>query len=330
MPKFLDGYQTNLGSRFNLHKLSDTLHEALIRDNLFASSLDVKKVGSIYPVFITALQDSEEKIPLFPHPYFLTTRSEGKRVLATDMRMYMKKHVFDGTLASLPGAIAHLIEYNFTRSRAILNLEWIENDVETLKSNLWFSTMMFGRWLADVLSKAFALDMRDQQIIAIVASYYYQSLFTNEAKPEGETFEKWVIHGVKATFSEAKLVEEIYKKMPEVTKIDSLVEAIKLATGNVRLQNLEVLSLLTLVKNSWYGTNAKEIISISLEHPPTWMAVVYAALSERSYRSSTIYRIAERVGKGGKADEYLRQYREVIERHNLSQTHHSLAHAGLV
>ncbi len=328
MPKFKDGYQTSLGSRLNVTRVYEALTESLIRDNLLASSLDVKTLGNVHPLFVTGLYDSEDQIPLFPHPFYLKTRN-GKEILATDLRLYLKKNGFDGTVTSIDKAVVSKVEYNFTRSRSILNLYWIEGDVDSLKTSLSFSTAMFGKWIADVLSKAYALDPRDQLMVAIASSYYYQALFTDSTEYDEDTLHKWRIHTEKVTNADQKTVKEVFNKMPKIQNIESLVMAIRASTDNIRLDNLNVISLLTLLKNSWYGVNSKEIITVATEHPPTWMAIVYASLMERTWRSSLIFKIAERVGKRGLSDEYVNNVTKILSEYKVSNAHTSLILAGL-
>lgn len=329
MPRFLDGYQTTLGSRMPTNKISDALNVALIKEDLIRSSLDVKKKDSVSPVFLTGLGESEETIPLFSHPYYVLTR-HGVKLLVTDMRLCINKQVYDGSLPSLKMAISRPVEYAFSRTRSILNLEWIAGDVESMKTNLYFATMMFGRWVSDALFKAYALDARDQQIIAIVCAYYYQALFSDAIEHDEETLQKWGIHTIKVTHADSAVVQEIFKKMPVMKDLSSLCEGIRLSTENVRLRDLNQLSLLNLLKNTFYGDNAKEIIAIATEHPPTWMTIVYAALSQRTYRTSTVYKIAERVGKRGIDDEYIKAVNGIISENTLTNGHVALASAGLI
>jgi hypothetical protein len=75
---------------------------------------------------------------------------------------------------------------------------------------------------------------------------------------------------------------------------------------------------LTVTRNSWYGTNAKEIISVALEHPPTWAAIVFTALNERTFKNSMIYKIAERFGKRGASDEFIDSYISLVKDNTLS------------
>ena len=44
--------------------------------------------------------------------------------------------------------------------------------------------------------------------------------------------------------------------------------------------------------NSWFGSNKTELISVALEHPPTWVAMIYTAVNDRGYRKSQIGAIA--------------------------------------
>jgi hypothetical protein len=73
--------------------------------------------------------------------------------------------------------------------------------------------------------------------------------------------------------------------------------------------------LLTIVRNSWFGTNAKDYIAVALEHPPTWMAIVYTAIVERTYKNSMIYRVAEKAGKRGGAEEFIKNYTALVKEH---------------
>ena len=66
---------------------------------------------------------------------------------------------------------------------------------------------------------------------------------------------------------------------------------------------------------SWFGSNAKEILAVALEHPPTWYAIVFSSLEERTYKNSMIARVAERFGKGGAWVDFKNAYSELIKRH---------------
>ena len=60
--------------------------------------------------------------------------------------------------------------------------------------------------------------------------------------------------------------------------------------------------------NTWFGANAKEILAVALEHPPTWLSLVYIALKERSYKNTSLAKIALRyaLNKGG--NDFIRSF----------------------
>jgi hypothetical protein len=67
------------------------------------------------------------------------------------------------------------------------------------------------------------------------------------------------------------------------------------ATQSVRLNNLNVMTLTSIVGGLWYATNGRELMGVALEHPPTWLMLVERALSDRSYNSSGL---GEFLGRG--------------------------------
>ena len=100
--------------------------------------------------------------------------------------------------------------------------------------------------------------------------------------------------------------------------INDFVAAIKVALENPRLNNFNTVVLLTLVRNTWYGNNAKDYISISLEHMPTWLAIVYTALNEKTYKSSMVYKIREKIKKASNLDTYIKSYEDLVNKYILT------------
>jgi hypothetical protein len=52
--------------------------------------------------------------------------------------------------------------------------------------------------------------------------------------------------------------------------------------------------LFTVLGGTWFGANAKELVAVALEHPPTWISILLAAFTERSFRNSQLGKLAER------------------------------------
>lgn len=309
MPVFKDSYDTTMGMVFVMKPVIHAIKESLIKNGDWMN-LNVMDKGNIRPVFITGVYESDSIIPLFTHPITVLGSREDFTYLVTDMRVFIRK---DTPTDNIEKSIKNLTEFNFAKSRAILNLIWLDNGQSQIKNSLQFAGVVFCRWLSEIIAKTYALDFKDQTSLAIIASFYYQSLFSEDRVFDEDTKQKMAVHTIKATEAPANLVFEIFDKMPEITGIEDFCNAVPHILENVRLKNFNLAILLTIVKNSWYGTNAKDIISVALEHPPTWIAVVYTALTERTYKSSMVYRIAERFGKRGRADEFNDSYVTLVK-----------------
>lgn len=308
MPTFKDAYKTTIGSYSVTKPIENAIKEAIIRDGVSNYSMGVGEINGITPFFLTGYFPSESEIPLFTHPISIFN-FQNKNYLCTDMRLYVRG-------SDSPNIeeknIKNKTEFVFNKSRAVLSLKWLAEGPASIKNGLQFAGTVFASWLSETISKAYALDFKDQTILAIVTSYYYQSLFYEESVFDDNIKEKMAIHTIKSTMAPSQLVLDIFDKMPKIESLDDYCVAAIAAVENVRLKNFNVPMLLTMVRNSWYGTNSKDVISVALEHPPTWIAIVFAALNERTYRSSAVYRVAERLGKRGNADEFAKAYATIV------------------
>lgn len=306
---FADSYETTVGSAFVTKNIVTAIKQAIIHDNVSSVDLNVRSYGITKPAFITGVFSSESDIPLFTHPITVITDKKEK-YLFTDLRLFLKK---DALLEDIEKGIKNLTEYNFAKSRGILNLLWLNDGVDHLRLNFAFASKVFSYWLAETISKTYSLDFKDQTIINIISSVYYQSLFMEEDTFDEATKQKMAVHTINATQAPSDLVFGVLDNVTRIHDIKDYCELVKTVSENIRLKDFNLAALLTILRNSWYGTNAKEIVSVALEHPPTWIAVVYVALSERTYRNSLIYKIAERVGKRGLADEFMVNYKHLIQ-----------------
>lgn len=307
---YTDSYQTTVGAAFVMKSVETAIKQALIKDGIDRVVLRVKSEGEFKPVFITGAYPSESDIPLFTHPISITGLNKQK-YLCTDLRLYVKK---DLDIEHLEAGIRNLTEFNFIKSRAILNLLWVNGYSSMIKNSLSFGASVFSHWLTDTIVRAYALDFKDQSTINVLCAFYYLTLFDNDTL-DADYKERLAVHTIKATKVPAEFVFSVLDKVDHMAAITDLIQAIVDITENSRLNQFNLPVLLTLIKNSWYGTQVKEILAVALEHPPTWLAIIYASLSERTYKNSMLYKVAERLGKKGLADEFMSNYRNLIEDH---------------
>lgn len=315
MTIYQDAYHTTAGHPSGIIMESSVkreINDALIRSPLATVNLNVKEQGGIKPVFITGQFDEERKIPLFTHPISVLN-NKGFNYLCTDLRFYVsgiKMHENGGFDEK---SIKNVTEYNFGKSRAMINLIWLSGGIGQIKYNLSFAGAVYSTWLAQVISKASGLDFQDQTKISIVASLYYQSLFLEQQEFDHDDLQRLAVHTIKVTKAPPEMVMDVFEKAGKLSDIKSFCEAVKAVCENVRLEDFNPVFLLTIIRNSWFGTNAKELIAAALEHPPTWIAIVYTALTQRTFKNSMVYQVAEKAAKRADGHEFVLNYQQMMK-----------------
>jgi hypothetical protein len=247
------------------------------------------------PVILYGLSDVEKDITPFNHPLI----NKENKWIALDLR-----NVVSLTSNKENYEIRNENEYNLAMQRFILSGMWVIGKQSSLYG-LKFPHFVFANWLSENLTKKFGLDLNNQIQLRVLALIYYSKLFTNNYS--NDDFNKLIVR-LKEDILVPKLIEEIYEKISDnqLENIDDFCKACYTVTGNIRLKNLDTNVLINIITNNWLGLNGKELVILSLEHPPTWISLVYAALTQKSFNKSFISNIAEKLNKKGKGDDFLK------------------------
>lgn len=335
-----DSYATTAGSVVVTNTIRSGILKCFAQHDLHKTNLNLRSEGKVKPVFITGRYDNEAAIPLFDHP--MVVDYQGEKYLCTDLRLCLRKQESDDQ--PVDQRIRVRADYNLAKSRAALNLAWLNEDRGAIKNSMSFSTRVFAAWIADTVSKTHALDFGDQTRLTILASLYYQTLFSDDvsgAMLSEDTLRRMTVHSIGATGAPSKDVFEVADSIKEFGGIGGFCAAVrgyypdgktklqKPIFDNLRLNEFSATGLYNILANSWYGTKSKELIAVSLEHPPTWMAVIYTAMTERSFNSSAIYRLAERYGKRGLFEQYDLAYRGYVTERMMTAEEISLKYEAL-
>lgn len=304
---FPTAYETTVGSLADLRVIEKALKETIIKDLPYIARFNLVKTGDISPVFITGYNQSEELIPHFSHQLLMKVDTK-QSFLFSDVRPFMNgKHSNESITEA---DIRNMTEYLLTKAKVVLSMAWLNGEVSAIKNDLVFAGEVYCKWLGEVISKKYGLDAKDQLVCTIAIHYYWQSLFVNEI--DENTVQKFVIRTAQVTKAPATLIFQVFDRISSLSDIKSLCTAIISACENVRLHDFNLGMLLSIISNSWYGHDAKDILSVALEHPPTWCAVVYAALTERTYKSSMVARVTERLSKYGQGDAYVKSFSSYV------------------
>lgn len=168
----------------------------------------------------------------------------------------------------------------------------------------------FVRWITLALGQRFNLDLEHQIRVSVIAAYYYYTQLSEHLRLTPEEVQMRAPMVSRITSVPASDAMEIGMELGPLSNAEHLAAAIASHSGTVRLNELKFADLYTIIAGSWIGVNARENVGVALEHIPTWIALVYAALDERSYRKTVLSQRAQTAGR--QAD--LKQFTDAVFR----------------
>lgn len=314
-------YDTAAAKGVNIEKVQSYIQQALVRSNF--AVINNQTPGVDLPVFtdgctptiITTRTEDEMSIPVFSHPVFVDMssirRDEAETYMVSDCRGFMPAKPIDNTGKLV---IKNSTEYTFTKVRTLLSSHWYKKNTEDFKHLSPILTGVYASWVSEAISRRFALDAQDQLYIAILAGYYYQSLFYTYSDFDDQDRAKIATVVARATRADIEVVLEIVERFAHMEQLYDFCEAVKAVTDNPRLDEFNTALLVTMIATSWFGMNAREIAAVSLEHVPTFVMMIYSCFTDRSYNRTPLAKIAEKY-KGNKgADSFVLSLKSLISR----------------
>lgn len=249
----------------------------------------IKKNVNLNPLY-TPKPGSD--VPLFTHPIDIGD-SEPRVVVNTALQTKLDR---EGNIV-----ITNVGDYKMTVLYGLLTDVWLR-DHNDLRSLGQFPQKVFVEWITGTLTTRFKLDVPSQIRLKIVVTYYWYSMFTNDIA--GLDKQRIMESLIRNSYMSNEQIDPIYDSLGYIDGLDSLVDNIKTIVGDVRLEPLSTGLFYSLLNRGWFGLNSIEITSVALEYPPTFLAILLTVVEDRSYRKSTLGRLAERLDKRNIAKEF--------------------------
>lgn len=317
-----DAYKTKWGSFVVTDQIKTSIQMAIARDSIQQVDLGVRPTTSIKSIFLTGVFESEQAVHLFSHPMLIEARS-GQMYLCSDVRIHLTTDIRKATSADVQNSVDQFVrnrvDFGFAKSRHILNLAWLSGQVGHIKNGLKFASEVYASLISQTISRGFGLDFEDQLRIQIAAHHYYNCQFTNDIVIDDDMLLQWASHIIEATKSNSSTVMTVLKEMKVCGSLSEFCAEIVRVCDNRRLNDFNEVTLVTLLKSSWFGTDAKNIIGVMLEHPPTWVAVLYAVLNSRTFKHSAIFDHANRLGGRGKSKDFVLSYVDLVNQYSVDK-----------
>lgn len=255
--------------------------------------------GTLKPVILYGTTSAEKDIPAFHHPLV----NEKNNWIALDLRAFVRPSVLGGPLEPRNAS-----DYAMAVSRFILSGMWL-SDKQGAMYGLRLAQVSFAEWLSTNLSRKFGLNMAEQVKLFALSALYYANLFTNHFSEDDVT--KLKLRLKNEIFAES-IIDEIAGDAGKLDNIEEFCVACYSVTKSPRLQGLNLGVLVNVLSNNWFSTQGNELPLLALEHPPTWISMVSACVTTKSYRNSYISKVVEGKNKKGAAEEFNKALNAIV------------------
>lgn len=297
---FISPYDTLAGKSY----ITSDIKKEIKLSKIDGTLLELRTVEKQQPVFgVVGISPYNKNIPSFTHPLIMEEFAENSVII--DTRPYIKKEP-DGRFS-----YTNISEYKFQLERGMLTNHWIKHPSELAGAGD-IAPMAFCRWLTEAIVRRLGLDTADQVKVTIITLFYWYSLFRttefNERDKNGVMLKLGRIFNIPSN-----LVMGVMENVRYMPTIKDYVDGLKFGIGNVRLDDLNVVLLFTMLGGSWFGLNAKEIIGIATEHPPTFMSMVLNAVNSRAFKKSILGKVVADVDKRGLGADFTKSIYNMLK-----------------
>lgn len=290
-----------------LNKIKNAILEAHVLGDL--------SFGELPETFlIKGNRNSIATIEAFVHPMAVHFRGNNSDSLVSDVRDYLR---FDPTTSDYK--IVAPSDYTLATTRLGLNHIWLEpTGVAQLRDMPSLAIQVYTAWISQAVARRMNLDQAEQLKLAMYTAYFYCTLFIEKSE-EGQNFsseEAMRITSmiIAATRCKPQDAANFIQEMEEYT-INTIIDFCANAhqvIGTIRLREFNHGLLMAILGGSWFGTYAKELLAVSLEHPPTWLAILMMACGDRKYKKAPLTIITEVWAKRGMDADYVRLVKSLV------------------
>ena len=280
---------TTFGKTIPLGRILPSL--TTLTSNLYGTT-NLNGLEGCQGYLITGEEFYAQDVPPFAHPIFLHNgRSD---FVCGDVRPYVKLN--GGETGGY--VVKNEAEYMLCKKRVDLNVFWVNYGQEKhdMRQRTTLATGVFCNVMQSLLRSKYMLDAKECVYLRAVALHYYYCLFLDKEELNVQDISVLCNLSAKIIRTERDALETLFGNLPFANTMEGFIKNIQDYVGNIRLRDFSVAALLTVTSNLWYAVNGRDITAIALEHPPTWIAMVFSALTDRSFKKTILAQIVSDTG----------------------------------
>lgn len=295
-------YSTTACMAYKTQNIVGLISKAMITGSVTIKTVKLSNSGQEVKIgLIEGGNTNSDTIPYFHHPLFVhdVNKSDEDPVIFVDVRdfgMYNKPQQ--------RFIVRNKVEYIWSIKRAILNYIWVYGRKEVLRDLSLLPAAAFSSMIAESVGRRYALDMAQQTTMQVLACYFYYCLFSDSKEFEDTELNRIVGAIARCTKIQADYIYNVVNGLPVIASLEDFCKYAKEKTESVSLTDFNTGILFSITGGNWFGTNARELMAVSLEHVPTWVMIVYGGVAEASFKRSVLAKLLERLAKRHAADVF--------------------------
>lgn len=310
MPVNIDSYTTTAGTADDSRRIATAIKSAIISEDLDRrpeSTLGVQSYGGYHPLFITGTYPEEMEIPLFAHPISILS-IRGKNFICSDLRPFLKKD----PNKTIKDRITDRINFDYALSRNIMNLLWAGGRAGEFITGFGYAGRVYGAWISQLIR---GLGFNDLEAInariTAMAFYYMQCKdglrWDDEEK---QNVVDWIYSGTQLEEAHVKSIVAMLKPM---LSYDHLIDALKITVGGLRASKISISTLSMGFASTWFGYEKNKVVSVAVEHPPTFAALVYSTLASKAFKGCLLAQVIEKTGRRNDHESFMSHYNDICQ-----------------
>lgn len=274
---FYSPYQTTICKHYRLDELNKQLSELIV-------SGQTTVVNGIH--YVTKVSPD---VKPFTHPIVLNIPSRpNEHYIVVDSRGIT-------SINENTGAFRYTPDFEYQTTRAVLTKRvWLDGNVSDLLNCGDIQIKIFSAMIADTMGRRLNLEPNVVDNVRMVAAYYFICLHDSARSTDEDTLLKDAKRISRNIGIQIEEVYEFIKTVGVMSTAESLCRGLALNSDSRRLESMTPAVLFTMLGGLWFGQNAVEQVSVALEHPPTYAAMLHMVINDRSYRKTVLVGLLDR------------------------------------
>lgn len=282
MAIFYSPYETTIGSKFNTDRSQAAIRQSLGLNYPWMKINEANKTVFIYP---------NPVVPTFSHPLTIET-VKGLTYTFCDLSSFIRERQ-EGEYV-----VANKPLFSLQTIRTVLTADLINNGTRSIKSLSPNVVKTYVDLITSSLSMAFSLNNEEVLALRALSGWMYYSMLHSDPYAGELEFDALVAKlareiNIPSSFLYRYLDQEFYKN------VGDFLEKIRQKISNPAVQKINEGLFYTVIAknlnaNVWIGLEKQEILAMSVEHIPTFVATLVICLSEQVFKNAGLTKMALR------------------------------------